>query len=143
MRLGQKGPVETLRYGLSKDAGDWNEVIFVSETQVIEELETNTLTEQGLGTKLIANFTRLMRFVFGKRKASVVTPELEPIGVKEEDTPAEEFEGKFQGFIPEGMIVSACNHARTWVQTLARDSGAYGKTQQISRIGVLFHGNHL
>ena len=33
------GPVETLRYGLPEDSSDWNDVIFVSEKQVIEELE--------------------------------------------------------------------------------------------------------
>ena len=103
-RLGNIGPMETLRYGLSKDAADWNEVIFVSETQVIEELATNTLTERGIGTKSIANFTRMMRFAFGKRKASVASPKRKPTGVKAEASspgpPAEELEGPFQGFIP-------------------------------------------
>ena len=30
-KLGNKGPMETLRYGLPEDYSDWNEVIFVSE----------------------------------------------------------------------------------------------------------------
>ena len=67
-RLGS-GPVETLRYVLPKDSSDWNEVIFVSEKQVIEELATGTLT-RGFGTKFIANFTQLMSRAFGKKKAS-------------------------------------------------------------------------
>ena len=37
------GPVGTLKYGLPKDSSDWNEVIFVSEKHVIEELATGTL----------------------------------------------------------------------------------------------------
>ena len=37
------GPVETLKYGLPEDSSDWNDVIFVSEKQVIEELATSTL----------------------------------------------------------------------------------------------------
>ena len=32
------GPVETLRDGLPKDSSDWNDVMFVSEKQVIEQL---------------------------------------------------------------------------------------------------------
>ena len=109
-----------MRYGLSKDSSDWNEVIFVSETQEIEELATNTLTEQGIGTKLVANFTRLMSFAFRKRKTSAATPERKPSGVKEEamspGAPAREFEGNFEGFIPEGKFMSAYNHVRAWVQ---------------------------
>ena len=54
------GPVETLRFGLPKDSSDWNKVIFVSEKQVIEKLATGTLTDKGIGTKFIANFTQLM-----------------------------------------------------------------------------------
>ena len=75
------GPVETLKYGLPEDSSDWNDVIFVSEKQVIEELATSTLT-RGIGTKFIANFTRLMRSAFGKKKAVALTPERKPSGVK-------------------------------------------------------------
>ena len=39
--LDNKGPVETLRFGLPQDYSDWNEVTFVSEKQVIEELTTS------------------------------------------------------------------------------------------------------
>ena len=37
------GPVGTLKCGLPPDSSDWNEVIFVSEKHVIEELATSTL----------------------------------------------------------------------------------------------------
>ena len=52
-----KGPVETLRYGLPTHSSDWNEVIFVSEKQVIEELATGSLTKE-IRTKFIANSTQ-------------------------------------------------------------------------------------
>ena len=76
------GPVETLKCGLSEDSSDWNDVSFVSERQVIEELTTGTLT-RGIGTKFIANFTQLMRRAFGKKKAEATTPERRPSSVKQ------------------------------------------------------------
>ena len=80
-----KGPVETLRFDLPKDSSDWNEVIFVSETQAIEELATQTLTEKGTGAKMLANFARLMNSAFGKkRKAQATTPKRKTSSVKEE-----------------------------------------------------------
>ena len=63
-----KGPVETLRDGLPPDSSDWSEVLFVSERQVIEQLAGKTLTK-GMGTKLTANFTRLMSYAFGKKSS--------------------------------------------------------------------------
>ena len=122
-RLEDMGPVATLKYGLPKDFSEWNEVIFVSEKQVIEELATHTLTEQGLGTKLIANFTRLMGRAFGRKKASVTTPKRTSSGVKDElrspGALGEEFEGDFEGFVPEGKFISAYNHVRSYVQGFA------------------------
>ena len=44
------GPVETLRHGLLKDSSDWDELKFVSETQVIEQMAGKTLAT-GLGSK--------------------------------------------------------------------------------------------
>ena len=82
VRSRSMGPVETLRYGLPEDSSDWNDVIFVSEKQVIEELAPGTLTK-GIGTKLIANFTQLMSRAFGKKKAVATTPERRPSGVKQ------------------------------------------------------------
>ena len=100
-----------------------DEVTFVSEKQVIEELSTKTLTQQGLGTKLIANFTRLMSRAFGKNKAMVTTPERKPSGVKDEvrspGAPGEEFEGDFEGFVPEGKFISVSSHVRSYVQAFA------------------------
>ena len=117
------GPVETLRYGLPKDSSDWNEVTFVSEKQVIEELATGTLTEKGLGTKFIANLTRLMSRAFGKKKALATTPKRKLSGVKDElrslGAPGEELEGEFEGFIPEGKFISAYNHVRSHVRGFA------------------------
>ena len=48
--------------------------------KIIEELATNTLTEQGTGAKIMANFTRLMSLAFGKKKTSVATPKRKPSG---------------------------------------------------------------
>ena len=117
------GPVETLRYGLPKDSSDWNDVIFVSEKQVIEELATSTLTK-GIRTKLIANFTQLMSRAFGKKKKTVATtPERRPSGVKQElrfpGAPGQELEGEYEGYIPEGKFISAANHVRSYVRGFA------------------------
>ena len=114
------GPVETLRYGLPKDANEWSEVIFVSERQVIEELATNTLTARGFGTKLLANFTQLMGRAFGRKKAEVTTPKRKLSGVKDElrspGAPGEELEGEYEGFVPEGKFISIYTHVRSHVQ---------------------------
>ena len=77
------GPVETLRDGLPKDSSDWNDVMFVSERQVIEQLAGKTLTK-GIGNKLMANFTRLMSCAFGKKGSEAKTPEKKPSALKRE-----------------------------------------------------------
>ena len=47
------GPVETLRHGLFRDSSDWDEVKFVSEKQVIEQMAGKALAP-GIGSKLIS-----------------------------------------------------------------------------------------
>ena len=116
------GPVETLRYGLPKDSSDWNDVIFVSEKQVIEELAVNTLSTR-IGTKLIANVTQLMSRAFGKKKPEAATPERRPSAVKHElrspGAPGQEFDGEYQGYVPEGKFISAMSYVRSYVQGFA------------------------
>ena len=112
------GPVETLRHGLPKDSSDWNDVMFVSEKQVIEQLAGKTLT-QGIGNKLMANFSRLMSYAFGKKGSEAKTPEKRPSALKREvaspGAPAQEFEDKYEGYVPEGKFVSAANYVRSYV----------------------------
>ena len=77
------GPVETLRHGLPKDSSDWNDVMCVSEKHVIEQLAVKTLTK-GIGNKLMANFTRLMSYAFGKKDPEAKTPEKKSSAFKQE-----------------------------------------------------------
>ena len=79
------GPVETLRHGLFKDSSDWDEVKFVSEKQVIEQLAGKSLAP-GIGPKLMANFTRLMRYTLGTKTPEPKTPANRPLLIKEEMT---------------------------------------------------------
>ena len=94
------GPVETLRDGLPKDSSDWNDVMFVTERQVIEQLAGKTLTKR-FGNKLMANFTRLMSYAFGKKGSEAKTPEKKPSALKREmgspGAPGQEFDGEKVG----------------------------------------------
>ena len=67
------GPVDTLRHGLFGESSDWDEVKFVSEKQVIEQMAGKALAP-GIGSKLMANFTRLMRYTLGAKKPDPKTP---------------------------------------------------------------------
>ena len=60
------GPVETLRHGLFRESSDWDELKFVSEKQVIEQMAGKALAP-GIGSKLMANFTHLMRYTLGAK----------------------------------------------------------------------------
>ena len=117
------GPVETLRHGLPNDSSDWDEVKFVSEKkQVIEQMAGKSLTK-GIGTKLMANFTRLMRATLGVKNPEPKTPDKKPSTVKREMTspgaPAQEFEGEYQGYVPEGKFVSISSYVRSFVYAFA------------------------
>ena len=118
MERSTKGPVETLRYGLFGESSDWDEVKFVSEKQVIEQMAGKSLT-QGVGRKLMANFTRILRSTLGGRTSSK-TPQKGAPAVKQEmmspDAPAQEFDGEFEGYVPEGTFVSSVSHIRSYIQ---------------------------
>ena len=62
-----------------------------------------------------------MSRAFGKKKALVTTPKRK--GVKEEirspGAPGEELEAEFEGYVPEGKFISACNHVRSHVKGFA------------------------
>ena len=114
------GPVETLRHGLFRDSSDWDEVKFVSEKQVIEQMAGKSLA-QGIGPKLMANFTRLMRYTFGAKDPEPKTPSNRPLAVKQEMTspnaPGQEFDGEYRGYIPEGSFVSSMNFVRSYIHS--------------------------
>ena len=116
------GPVETLRHGLPKDSSDWDEVKFVSEKQVIEQMAGKSLTK-GIGNKLMANFTRLMRTTLGVKNPEPQTPDKKSSAVKREMTspgaPAQEFEGEYEGYVPEGKFVSISSYIRSFVHAFA------------------------
>ena len=116
------GPVETLRHGLPKDPSDWDEVKFVSEKQVIEQMAGKSLTK-GIGTKLMANFARLMRATLGTKNPEPKTPDNKPSMVKKEMTspgaPAQEFDGEYQGYVSEGKFVSISSYVRSFVHAFA------------------------
>ena len=116
------GPVGTLRDGLPKDSSDWDEVKFVSEKQVIEQMAGKSLTK-GMGSKLMANFTRLMRQTLGGKKPEPKSPEKRSSAVKREMTspgaPAQEFQGEYEGYVPEGKIVSISSFVRSYVYAFA------------------------
>ena len=112
------GPVETLRHGLFKESSDWDEVKFVSEKQVIEQMAGNALTP-GIGFKLMANFTRVMRYALGSKDPDPKTPSNKPSAVKLEMTspaaPGQEFDRDYNGYIPEGMFVSSINFVTSYI----------------------------
>ena len=112
------GPVETLRHGLFKDSSDWDEVKFVSEKQVIEQMAGKSLV-QGIGPKLMANFTRLMRYTLGAKTPEPKTPYNRSSTVKQEMTspnaPGQEFDGEYGGYVPEGTFVSSMSFVRSYV----------------------------
>ena len=90
-RLNDKGPVEILKSHIPADSSQWNDVIFVSQTQVIEEMATKTLSQnQGAVAKMMANFTRLMNYALGNEsqkehpQKEASTPERATQKVKEE-----------------------------------------------------------
>ena len=116
------GPVETLRNGLPKDSSDWDEVTFVSEKQVIEQMAGKSLTA-GVGTKLMANFTRLMRATLGTKRSEPKTPDKKASTIKREMTspgaPAQEFDGKYEGYVPKGKFVSISSYIRSFVYAFA------------------------
>ena len=117
-----KGPVETLRDGLPPDSSDWSEVLFVSERQAIEQLAGKTLTK-GMGTKLMANFTRLMSYAFGKKGSEAKAPEKKSSALKREmgspGSPGQEFDGEYEGYVPEGKFVSIASYVRSYVHAFA------------------------
>ena len=117
-----KGPVETLRDGLPPDSSDWSEVLFVSERQVIEQLAGKTLTK-GMGTKLMANFARLMSYAFGKKGSEAKTPKRKPSALKREmgspGASGQEFDGEYEGYVPEGKFVSLSSYVRSYVYAFA------------------------
>ena len=112
------GPVETLRHGLFKDSSDWDEVKFVSEKQVIEQMAGNSLV-QGIGPKLMAGFARPMRYTFGAKNPEPKTPHNRSSTVKQEMTspnaPSQEFDGEYQGYVPEGTFVSRMSFVRSYI----------------------------
>ena len=105
-----------------RDSSDWDEVKFVSEKQVIEQMAGKSLTK-GMGSKLMANFTRLMRQTLGGKKPEPKTPDKRSSAVKREMTspgaPAQEFEGEYQGYVPEGKFVSISSFVRSYVYAFA------------------------
>ena len=90
--------------------------------QVIEQLAGKTLTK-GLGNKLMANFTRLMSYAFGKKSSEAKTPEKKPSALKREmgspGAPAQEFDGEYEGYVPEGKFVSIASYVRSYVYAFA------------------------
>ena len=112
------GPVETLRHGLFKESSDWDEVKFVSEKQVIEQMAGKALTP-GIGSRLMANFTRLMRYSLGSKDPDPKTPTNKPSAVKQEMTspaaPGQEFDGEYNGYVPEGTFVSSMSFGRSYI----------------------------
>ena len=140
------GPVETLRDGLPPDSSDWSDVMFVSEKQVIEQLAGKTLTK-GIGNKLMANFTHLMSYAFGKKSSEAKTPEKKPSALKREmgspGDPAQEFDGEYEGYVPEGKFVSIASYVRSYVYALLNDFTHYGKAFQTMLINRLFQERHL
>ena len=116
------GPVGTLRDGLPKDSSDWDEIKFVSKKQVIEQMAGKSLAK-GMGSKLMANFTRLMRQTLGGRKPDPETPEKRSSAAKKEMTSpgarAQEFEVRYEGYVPEGKFVSISSFVRSYVYAFA------------------------
>ena len=114
------GPVETLRHGLFRDSSDWDELKFVSEKQVIEQMAGKALAP-GFGSKLMANFTRLMKYTFGAKDPEPKTPANKPSAVKQEMTsstaPGQEFDGEYKGYVPEGSFVSSMNFVRSYINS--------------------------
>ena len=112
------GPVETLRHGLFRESSDWDEVKFVSEKQVIEQMAGKALAP-GIGSKLMANFTRLMRYTLGSKDPEPKTPANKTSAVKMEMTspaaPGQEFDGEYNGYVPEGRFVSSMNFVRSYI----------------------------
>ena len=110
------GPVETLRHGLFKESSDWDEVKFVSEKQVIEQMAGKALAPE-IGSTLLANFTRLMRYTLGTKDPETKTPQNKTSAVKQEMTsPAgQEFDGEYNGYVPEGRFVSSMNFVRSYI----------------------------
>ena len=115
------GPVDTLRHGLL-ESSDWDEVKFVSEKQVIEQMAGQALAP-GIGSKLMANFTRIMRYALGSKDPDPKTPANKPSAVKMEMTsPAalgQEFDGEYEGYVPEGRFVSSMNFVRSYITSFA------------------------
>ena len=115
-------PVETLRDGLPKDSSDWDEVKFVSEKQVIEQMAGKSLA-QGIGPKLMASFTSLMRYTFGAKNPEPRTPSKKPSAIKKEmssrNAPAQEFDGRYEGYVPEGRFVAIVSFVRSYVYAFA------------------------
>ena len=107
---------------IPKDSGDWDEVKFVSEKQVIEQMAGKSLA-QGIGPKVMPNFTRLMRYTFGAKTPEPKTPRGKSSAVKQEVTsphaPAQEFDGEYEGYVPEGRFVSSINFVRSYVNAFA------------------------
>ena len=71
----------------------------------------------------MANFTRLMRYALGTSKPEPKTPEKKPSAVKREMTspgaPRQEFDGEYQGYVPEGKYISASSYVRSYVYAFA------------------------
>ena len=59
------GPVDTLGRGLL-ESSNWECVKFVSEKEVIKEMAGQSLAP-GIGPKLMANFTCIMRYALGSK----------------------------------------------------------------------------
>ena len=112
------GPVETLRHGLL-ESSDWDEVKFVSEKQVTIEQMAGKALAPGIGCKFMANFTRIMRYALGSKDPDPKTPANKPSAVKVEMTsPAalgQEFDGEYEGYVPEGRFVSSMNFVRSYI----------------------------
>ena len=115
------GPVETLRHGLL-ESSDWDEVKFVSEKQVIEQMAGKALAP-GIGSKFMANFTRIMRYALGSKDPDPKTPANKPSIVKMEMTspaaPGQEFDGEYEGYVSEGRFVSSMNFVRSYITSFA------------------------
>ena len=120
-RLGS-GPVETLRYGIPKDSSDWNEVIFVSEKQVIET-PCHWYPHKGIWHKIDCELHSINESRLGKEEGPGDYSKEEVIRCKRwlrsPGALGEELEGQYQGFVPEGKFISACNHVRSHVKGFA------------------------
>ena len=150
-KLNNKAPVKTLKSAksaMSLDSSEWNDMVFVSQTQVIEELDTETLTHpKTRAAMLMANFTKILNFALRKRQhGEATTPERTSKSVKEEThspgVPKEEFRGEYQGFFPEGMLVNVTHRARSFVVGFY-DMFVEGlKGLKDPKVNQLFQGRH-